>query len=196
MSTAQPPKPAASSPLTQLLLAAQSGDEAAKDEAARIVYDELHQLASIYLGRERGDHTLQPTALVHEAYLRLLGQDTPWRNRSHFFGIAAQMMRRVLVDHARRGAADRRDRANTIRLDDAGVIAAAEDADAQGVLDVNEALTELEQMDARQARVVELKFFVGLSLDEIAEVLSISAATVSREWTVARRWLQHRLRER
>lgn len=196
MSTAEPPKPAGSSSLTQLLLAAQGGDEVAKDEAARVVYDELHQLASVYLGRERGDHTLQPTALVHEAYLRLLGQDTPWRNRSHFFGIAAQMMRRVLVDHARRGAADRRDRANTIRLDDAGVIAATEEADAQGVLDVNEALIELEQMDARQARVVELKFFVGLSLDEIAEVLSISAATVSREWTVARRWLQHRLRER
>ncbi len=159
-----------------------------------MVYDELRQLATAYLGRERSDHTLQPTALVHEAYLRLLGQETPWRNRSHFFGIAAQMMRRVLVDHARRGAADRRDRGSTVRLDDAGPLALDDGPDAQAVLDVHEALGELERMDPRQAQVVELKFFVGLSLDEIADVLGISAATVSREWTLARRWLQHRLR--
>jgi RNA polymerase sigma factor (TIGR02999 family) len=132
--------------------------------------------------------------LVHEAYLRLLGQEAPWRNRSHFFGIAAQMMRRVLVDHARRSTADRRDRAQTVPLEDAvAVLAVPGSDDAQQVLDVHEALHELERMDARQARVVELKFFVGLSLDEIAEVMGISPATVSREWTIARRWLQHRL---
>jgi RNA polymerase sigma factor (TIGR02999 family) len=182
--------------LTELLRAAQAGDTGAQDEAARLVYDELRELASIYLGRERGDHTLQPTALVHEAYLRLLGQDAPWRNRSHFFGIASQMMRRVLVDHARRGATERRDRASTVRLDDAGPLPVEAQPDAQAVLDIHEALEELERMDARQAKVVELKFFVGLSLDEIADVLGISAATVSREWTLARRWLQLRLRER
>ncbi|MBY0492144.1 MAG: sigma-70 family RNA polymerase sigma factor [Gemmatimonadaceae bacterium] len=180
--------------LTALLRAAQEGVPGAQDEAAAVVYDELRQLAAVYLGRERGDHTLQPTALVHEAYLRLLGQDTPWRNRSHFFGIAAQMMRRVLVDHARRGTAERRDRGSTVRLDDAGPLALDDGPDAQAVLDVHEALGELERMDPRQAQVVELKFFVGLSLDEIADVIGISAATVSREWTLARRWLQHRLR--
>jgi RNA polymerase sigma factor (TIGR02999 family) len=180
--------------LTELLRTAQAGDAEAGDAAARVVYAELYQLASVYLGRERADHTLQPTALVHEAYLRLLGQEAPWRNRSHFFGIAAQMMRRVLVDHARRSTADRRDRAQTVPLEDAvAVLAVPGSDDAQQVLDVHEALHELERMDARQARVVELKFFVGLSLDEIAEVMGISPATVSREWTIARRWLQHRL---
>lgn len=159
-----------------------------------MVYDELRQLASVYLERERHDQTLQPTALVNEAYLRLLGQDTPWRNRSHFIGIAAQMMRRVLVDHARRSAADRRDRASTVRLEDVGPLPLEAQVDAQSVIDVHDALEELERMDARQAKVVELKFFVGLSLDEIADALGISAATASREWALARRWLQHRLR--
>jgi len=158
-----------------------------------MVYHELRTLAAGFIGRERDDHTLQPTALVHEAYLRLLGQEVPWRNRSHFFGIAAQMMRRILVDHARRSSAARRDRAKMVPLAEADVLP----ADAiQDVLDVHEALSRLEQMDPRQARVVELKFFVGLSLDEIADVLGISPATVSREWMLARRWLHREISER
>lgn len=176
--------------LTELLRAAQAGDTAAGEAASRVVYQELHSLAAGYIGRERDDHTLQPTALVHEAYLRLLGQEAPWRNRAHFFGIAAQMMRRILVDHARRSSADRRDRGQTVPLEEAH---AATVEEVQDVLDVHEALSRLERMDERQARVVELKFFVGLSLDEIAEVLGISPATVSREWGLARRWLQREI---
>jgi RNA polymerase sigma factor (TIGR02999 family) len=184
--------------LTDLLRAAQAGDVSAQDAAARLVYGTLHDLAATCLRGERGDHTLQPTALVHEAYLRLLGQDAPWRNRSQFFGIAAQMMRRILVDHARRATADRRDRARQVPLDAVGasVGAAADDPVAmavQDVLGVHEALAQLERVDERQARVVELKFFVGLSIDEIGEVLGISHATVSREWAMARAWLRQRL---
>lgn len=177
--------------LTDLLRAAQNGDVAAGEAAARVVYEELRTLAAGYLGRERDDHTLQPTALVHEAYLRLLRQDTPWQNRAHFFGIAAQAMRRVLVDYARRRSADRRNRELNIPLEETHAVTDGDDV--QDVLAVHEALGKLEQMDERQARVVELKFFVGLSLDEIAEVLDISAATVSREWTLARRWLQREI---
>jgi len=184
------PLPPSAQGLTDLLRAAQAGDTDARDEAARVVYAELHALAAHYLGRERGDHTLQPTALVHEAYLRLVGQEAPWRNRAHFFGIAARMMRRILVDHARHASADRRDRARTVSLDDPS----AERVAARDVLDVHDALDRLERMDARQASVVELKFFVGLSLDEIAEVLEISPATVSREWSLARAWLQRQFR--
>ncbi|QJR37145.1 ECF-type sigma factor [Gemmatimonas groenlandica] len=184
------------SSLTELLAAAQQGDASVQDMAARRVYAELHQLAEIYLGRERADHTLQPTALVHEAYLRLMGQDAPWKSRAHFFGIAATMMRRILVDHARRTAAERRDRGLQVTLDPhtADATPAAPDA-VTDVLGVHEALTRLEEVDARQAKIVELKFFVGLTLDEIAELLSISAATVSREWTMARAWLQAELRD-
>ena len=182
--------------LTELLAAAQRGDASMQDAAARRVYAELHQLAEIYLGRERADHTLQPTALVHEAYLRLMGQDAPWKSRAHFFGIAATMMRRILVDHARRTAAERRDRGLQVTLDPATAEATPSAPDAvTDVLGVHEALTRLEEVDARQAKIVELKFFVGLTLDEIAELLSISAATVSREWTMARAWLHTELRD-
>lgn len=183
--------------LTELLAAAQLGDASVQDAAARRVYAELHQLAEIYLGRERADHTLQPTALVNEAYLRLMGQDAPWQSRAHFFGIAATMMRRILVDHARRTAAERRDRGLQVTLDPATADATPAAPDAvTDVLGVHEALTRLEEVDARQAKIVELKFFVGLTLDEIAELLSISAATVSREWTMARAWLHAELQDR
>ncbi len=183
--------------LTELLAAAQLGDPSVKDLAARRVYDELHMLAEIYLGRERPDHTLQPTALVHEAYLRLMGQEVPWKSRSHFFGIAATMMRRILVDHARRTAAERRDRGRLVTLDPATANATPAAPDpVMDVLGVHEALTRLEQVDARQAQIVELKFFVGLSIEEIAELLAISPATVSREWSMARAWLHTELRDR
>ncbi len=177
-----------------MLALARQGDAAAQDEAARQVYAELRAIADGYLRRERVDHTLQPTALVNEAYLRLLGQDAPWQNRTQFYGIAAQMMRRVLVDHARRTTAARRDRDLLVTLDnDTVATASAETDSALDVLVVHDALAQLEVLDPRQARIVELKFFVGLSLDEIAEVLEISAATVSREWAMARAWLQAQL---
>ncbi len=185
--------------LTELLAAAQRGDPEAQEEAARVVYAELHSLADAYLRRERDDHTLQATALVNEAYLRLLGQDSPWQNRTHFFGIAATIMRRILVDHARRATATRRDRALVISLDheeSSGARAEAAPDPVLDVLGVHEALAQLEQLDPRQARVVELKFFVGLSIDEIAQVVGISPATVTREWAMARVWLHARLSDR
>lgn len=199
MSPAAPPpsSPDREDDLTTLLQRAQDGDTDARELATQRVYGELHQLARHYLRDERGDLTLQPTALVHEAYLRLLGQDAPWRNRSHFFGIAAQMMRRILVDHARRRSAARRDRGRVLSLE---VLPEEHEpsttADGPGVdeiLGVHEALEEMERLDPRQARLVELKFFVGLRLDEIADVLEISPATVSREWSMARAWLRQRL---
>ena len=182
--------------ITDLLAAAKGGDVGAHDAAARLVYGELHAIAEGYLRRERTDHTLQPTALVNEAYLRLLGQDAPWQNRTQFYGIAAQMMRRILVDHARSTTAARRDRSLLVVLeDDVETPDSASPDAALDVLEVHEALAQLEALDPRQARIVELKFFVGFSLDEIAEVLGISAATVSREWAMARAWLQAQLRD-
>lgn len=187
--------------LTQLLRQAQEGDTDARERATRLVYDTLHQLASRYVREERSDITLQPTALVHEAYLRLLGQHTPWQNRSHFFGIAAQTMRRILVDHARRSTAARRDHGRRLSLDALHEIVPSEQPDlsplavedVHDILGVHEALSEMERVDARQARLVELKFFVGLTLEEIADVMGISPATVSREWSMARVWLRQRL---
>ena len=177
--------------ITELLAKARSGDPDAGEELARAVNGELRALAATYLSRERGDHTLQPTALVNEAYLRLLGQtNVSWKNRAHFFGIAAGIMRRILVDHARRSHAARRDRDNAVTLDESlGIEARGVD----DILGVHEALDRLTVFDPRQARVVELKFFAGLSLDEIAEVLEVSAATVSREWGMARAWLENEL---
>lgn len=182
--------------ITELLASAQAGDADAQEQLARRVYAELHGLAEAYLSRERAEHTLQPTALVHEAYLRLIGQESPWRNRSHFFGVAASMMRRVLVDHARRSSAARRDGGVKVALTtDAGGEAAVGDNAIADVLGVHDALGQLEKLDPRQARIVELKFFVGLQLDEIAQLLDISPATVSREWSMARAWLHSRLSE-
>lgn len=178
-------------PITQLLEAARGGDADAQEAVARAVHGELRMLADGYLRRERADHTLQPTALVHEAYLRLLGQThVEWRNRSHFFGIAAQAMRRLLVDHARRSNAARRNGGIAVTLDD-GLV--SNDVSGYDVLGVHEALHALARLDPRQARIVELKFFVGLSQEEIAEVIEVSVATVTREWTMARAWLQQEL---
>ncbi|MGH9582627.1 MAG: ECF-type sigma factor [Bryobacteraceae bacterium] len=158
------------------------------------LYAELRGLARAYLRRERPDHTLQPTALVHEAYLRLRGQrEVDWRNRVQFLGIAAQMTRRVLLDHAvQRRAKKRGAGAKRIELTDSVGLTQAACVD---FVDIDNALTTLSDWDNRQARIVELRFFGGLTAEEVAEVLEISPATVQREWTTARLWLMRRLQE-
>jgi RNA polymerase sigma factor (TIGR02999 family) len=156
-----------------------------------LVYGELRRLAASYLRSERPDHTLQPTALVHEAYLRLVDQATDWRNRAHFFGIAAQMMRRILVDHARRRQASKRD-PERLRVAASAAEAASSD-NAPDLLALDAALEALERLDARQAKIVELRFFAGLSVEETAEVANVSTATVKREWRTARAWLRREI---
>lgn len=175
-----------------LLQAWGRGDVEARDELFPQVYRELRRLAAAYLRRERPDHTLPPTALVHEAYLRLVGQRrVAWQNRAQFFGIAAQMMRRVLVDHARERQATKRGGAGIrVLLDDQ--IGAAHPRDCELLL-LDQALAELAERDARLAQVVELRYFGGLSEQEVALVLSLSRATVTREWHTARAWLYRRL---
>jgi len=170
-----------------------SGDRQALDQLIPVVYDELRRQASRYLQRERHGHTLQTTALVHEAYVRLIDQaGVRWQNRAHFFAIAAEMMRRILVDHARRrGAAKRGGDALKLTLN--------EDLNASGerdldLISVDEALTKLAALDQQQARVVELRFFGGLNVEETAEVLGISARTVKRDWQVAKSWIRRELR--
>ena len=158
------------------------------------VYDELRDLANSYLRRERPDHTLQPTALVHEAYLRLRKQrKVDWNNQAQFLGIAARMMRRILVNHAAARDTDKRGGLSThVNLDTALAIF---DREAIPTLDVNRALTRLEALDPRQAQIAELRFFGGLTVPQTAEVLGISPATVKREWTVARMWLEREIIE-
>jgi RNA polymerase sigma factor (TIGR02999 family) len=179
-------------PVTALLARWRAGDSHALESLIPLVYSELRSLARHYLQRERSNHTLQSTALVHEAYVRLAGQDPPaLQNRSHFFGIAARLMREILVDHARaQQAAKRGGDACTLALDEALRIAGRTDVD---LLRLDEALKELARLDERQSRIVELRFFTGLSIDETADVMDISAATVSREWTTARAWLHREL---
>lgn len=153
-----------------------------------LVYEELRRLAHHYLSRERPDHTLQSTALVHEAYLRLAGQDPPqWQNRAHFFGIAAHLMRQILVEHARgRGTAKRGGTVTHLALDES--ISGAQPSDVDLIV-LDEALRQLTERDAQQGRIVELRFFAGLTIEDTSEVLGISPATVKREWTMARAWL-------
>ena len=181
-----------SSVVTQLLNNWREGDRKALDALLPLVYDELHRLAHFQLRKERPDHTLQSAALVHEAYLRLAGGTAPqWESRSHFFGIAAQLMRQILVDYARRhGAAKRGGSVCKVSLEDAMVAAKKIDLD---VVALDDALQALEAIDARQARVVELRFFSGLSLDEISTVMEIAPATVQRDWTAARAWLHREM---
>lgn len=179
--------------ITQLLAKWSSGDEAALEELMPLVYDELRRLAGRYLRRERVGHTLQPTALVNEAYLRLVDQKSArWQNRAQFYGIAAQLMRRILVDHARLKHAEKRGGPEQQRLSitNAEILATKPDLD---VLALNEALEELTTMDPQQCRIVELKFFGGLSIEEISEVLGVGHATVERDWKMARAWLRRRL---
>jgi len=176
------------SEVTQLLQQWSDGRQDALERLLPEIYAELRRLASSYLWRERRDHTLQATALVHEAFLKLIDQRAVrWQNRAHFFGIAAQAMRRILVDHARAHAAAKRgDGERPVSLEDVVVIGAMPDEE---MLALHEALLRLEALDPQQGRVVELRFFGGLTLDETAEVLHISPATVGREWTLAKAWL-------
>lgn len=182
------------SEVTELLQLWSDGRRDALDRLLPQIYAELRRLASSYLRRERHDHTLQATALVHEAFIKLVDQRAVrWQNRAHFFGIAAQAMRRILVDHARAHAAGKRgDRARRVSLDEALVLTDIPNVD---LLALDEVLTRLAAIDPQQSRVVELRFFGGLTMDETAEVLHISPATVGREWTLARAWLYAELRQ-
>lgn len=173
---------------TALLLASGAGDEQARDRMLPMIYDELRGLAAQYLRRERPGHTLQPTALVHEAYCRLIDQRrVDWTNRAQFIGLAAVMMRRILVNHARdRIAAKRGGAAERVPLT---IVAEQMGSPEIDLLGLHDALDELAGLDARKARIVELKFFGGLTMDEIAETVGVSRATVEREWTFARAWL-------
>lgn len=174
--------------ITQFLLDWNSGDRQSLERVLPLVYDELRRVAAAQMRRERADHTLQPTALVHEAFMRLSGlRDIEWRDRAHFFGSAARVMRRILVDHARKHRAAKRGGGRKHQLDDALPLT---DDQARELSDLDNALQDLEQLDPRQSLVVELRYFGGLSVPETAEALSISPATVKREWAVARAWLQ------
>jgi RNA polymerase sigma factor (TIGR02999 family) len=181
--------------VTKLLVRWRGGDRDALDALMPIVYTELRSMAHRYLQRERSDHTLQSTALVHEAYVRLVGQKLPeWQNRAHFFGVAARLMRQILVEYARgHQAAKRGGNACKVTLDEGAMVAQQADLD---VVVLDEALQELAKLDQQQSRIVELRFFGGLSIDDTSEVLGISPATVSREWSTARIWLHREISRR
>ncbi|MCU1304128.1 MAG: polymerase, sigma-24 subunit, subfamily [Candidatus Sulfotelmatobacter sp.] len=180
------------SQVTELLHGWRAGDRKASDALLPLVYDELRRLAHHRLRKERPDHTLQSAALVHEAYFRLVGQDLPaWESRAHFFAIAAQLMRQILVDYARRHRASKRGSGVCmLTLDEAMALPQRKDVD---VVALDDALNTLAEMDPRQSRVVELRFFAGLSLEETSEVMGIATATVQRDWTAARAWLHREI---
>jgi len=178
--------------LTQLLHAWRKGDEAARNQLMSLVYDELRRLAGNYLRRERAGHTLQPTALVHEAYLQLIDQSqVSWESRAHFFGAAARLMRRILVDHARAHNAEKRGGGEE-RLELNEAIGVPEQKDIN-LLALDDALSELARIDPQQSQIVELRYFGGLSIEETATVLNISPATVKREWSMAKVWLYRQI---
>lgn len=184
--SAPPPGPPAGE-LTGLLHAWREGDAAALDELLPRVYDELRRIAAQRMRGERGGHTLQPTALVHEAFLRLVGQPIDWRDRGHFFAVASRAMRRVAVDHWRAGAAQKRGGDGPrVELGDAEPAVEAKSVD---VMALDAALSRLETLSVQQARVVELRYFAGLSLEEVADVLDRSRASVFRDWRAAKTWL-------
>ncbi len=178
--------------ITQLLVAWGNGDESALQDLTPLVYEELHRLAHRYMGRERAGHTLQTSALVNEAYVRLIDwKNVRWQSRAHFFGVSAQLMRRILVDFARaRGYQKRGGGERAVTLDDAAVVTHSKGAD---MVALDEALVSLAELDERQSKVVELRFFGGLSVEETAEVLKVSPGTVRRDWRLARAWLHREL---
>lgn len=185
----------APSDVTQLLFDWNDGDQDALNKLMPLVYDELRRLAANHLRRERRDHTLQTGALVNEAYLRLIDQTrASWQNRSQFFGVATQMMRRILVDHARdHQTAKRGGGAPKLSLDEA--IGASDEKEVD-LIALDDALKDLAAFDPRQSRIVELRFFGGLELDEVAEALGVSVSTVKREWNIAKAWLFNQLSRR
>ncbi len=189
MATQSPPD------VTALLAQWGSGDEAAEKQLFPLVYDELRRLARSHLRRERANHTLQPTALVNEAYLRLVDQTrVEWQNRSYFFGIATRMMRRILVDHARAHKAARRGGGvRNVTLNDEAVPGGSRDVD---LIALDDALATLAELDPKGLRVIELRYFGGLTIQETAEVLGLSESTVKREWSTARAWLSRELSRR
>lgn len=178
-----------SAAITLLLEELREGNAAAEERLIPLVFRELHNLADLYIRREKAGHTLQPTALVHEAYLRLVGdQARDWQNRAHFIGVAASVMRRLLIDHARRKQAEKRHAAD---LHERGGGMTANEAEE--LLNLNLALQRLEKSNGRYARVVELRYFGGLSVEETAEVMQMSPITVKRDWTAARAWLKQQI---
>jgi RNA polymerase sigma factor (TIGR02999 family) len=179
--------------VTQLLERWGRGDQSALEELTPLVYSELRNVADAYVRRERPGHTLQPTALVNEVYLRLIGRkQTRWQGRRHFYGIAARLMRQVLVEHARKHNAEKRGGGRVaVTLDHFQEVSNTPDVD---ILAVHEALERLARFDAHQARIVELRFFGGLSIEEAAETLGVGHATVEREWAMAKAWLRNELK--
>lgn len=190
-----PPGSTSAPRVTELLVHWRQGDQDAREKLIPLIYGELRRVARNYLRHERPDHTLQSGALVHEAYLRLLGEESPqWKNRAHFFGVAAQVMRHILVDHARnRRAAKRGGGVPRLALDPQMALPQTRDLD---LLALDDALNRLAELDAQQSRLIELRFFGGLSIVETAATLNISAATVKREWATARAWLQREMKSK
>jgi len=178
--------------VTQVLREIEEGDRSANQKLFSLLYEEFHKLAARYLRRERADHTLQPTALVHEAFMKLVNQNqVRWQGKTHFFAVGAQAMRRILVDHARQKQREKRGGGRQfITLDKQVAISPERDAD---LLALDEALDKLAQVDPRQASIVELRFFGGLSVAEVAEVLGVSKRTVEGDWTMVRAWLRREL---
>jgi RNA polymerase sigma factor (TIGR02999 family) len=189
------PDPLPASNVTELLLSWGQGDTSALDRLVPLLYDDLRRVARCHLRRERPGHSLQPTALVHEVFLRLVDVDRmTLKNRTHFFALSARLMRQILVDHARRQRAGKRGgSASVISLHEAAGAAAPALASGVDVLALDEALDTLSSLDDRQCRVVELRFFAGLNIPETADALGVSTATVEREWAMAKAWLHQRL---
>jgi RNA polymerase sigma factor (TIGR02999 family) len=180
---------AASEGITQLLINWRDGDKAALDQLMPLVYEELRRLARGFMGRERNNHTLQTSALINEAFLKLVDQDeTNWQNRAHFFAVSAQIMRHILIDHARSYGYEKRGAgAQRLGLDDVKVFS---EGRAGELVALDDALTKLAAIDPRKSRLVELRFFGGLNIEETAEVMNLSPTTVQREWRAAKAWLQ------
>jgi RNA polymerase sigma factor (TIGR02999 family) len=181
------------SEITQMLLELTDGNKDVVNQILPHIYDELRRLAGSYLRRERSDHTLQPTALVHEAYMKLIDQNrVKWQNRAHFFGIAAQVMRRILMDHARKHTAEKRGGDVELLPLEEEILIVSHDKSSE-LLALNDALDELAKMDPDKAKIVELRYFGGLSIEETAEVMEVSVPTINRHWKMAKAWLHSQL---
>jgi RNA polymerase sigma factor (TIGR02999 family) len=176
--------------VSQLLAAWSEGDHSALEKLVPLIENELHELAHRYMSRERNNHTLQTTALVNEAYLKLVNQKVQWQNRAHFYGIAAQIMRRILIDHARQHLGPQRGGGKVISLDEIAVVS---DEHAAELVALDHALKELERVDKRKSQVVELRYFGGLSEDEISQILGVSSDTITRDWRRAKAFLRREL---